>query len=185
MVWDHVAQRAGRLVEVAASLDPHRFGHRDLHMVDAIPVPDRLKEAVGEAQRHDALHRVLAEEMIDAENLILAQHAEDAGVEELRRCEVVAEGLLDHDAPPIGRSAVGVGMLARQSGGPELLDDGLEETVGDGEVEDDVARLDLLQLVGQSFIGLRLGDVAPEIGHFVREPGPGPLVDAGRVELGA
>jgi hypothetical protein len=99
--------------------------------------------------------------VIDAEDLILAQHAKDAVVEKLRRRKVVTEGLLDHDAPPIGRGAVRVRMLACEAGCPKLLDDGLEETVGDGEVEDDVSRLELLKLAGQSFIGLRLSDVAP------------------------
>ena len=73
MVGHHVAQRAGRFVELAAPLDADGFGHCDLHMIDAVAIPQRLEQAIGEAQRHDVLHRLFAQEMIDAVDLIFAQ----------------------------------------------------------------------------------------------------------------
>ena len=81
MVRHHVAQRAGRVVELAALLDADRLGDRDLHVVDVVAVPQRLEEAVGEAEDQDVLHRLLAEIVIDAEDLLLARHAQDLLVE--------------------------------------------------------------------------------------------------------
>ena len=75
VVLHHVAQRAGPVVEVAAAFDAHRLGHRDLHVVDRGRVPQRLEQHVGEAQRQQVLHRLLAEIVIDAEDLLLGEHA--------------------------------------------------------------------------------------------------------------
>ena len=74
MIGDHVAQGAGRLVELAAPLDPDGLCRGDLDMVDVLAIPQRLEQAVGEAQRHDILHRFLAEEMIDSVDLVFLQH---------------------------------------------------------------------------------------------------------------
>ena len=100
MVRHHVAQRAGRVVIAAAAADGERFRDRDLDVVDVVAIPDRLEQAVGEAQHQDVLHRLLAEIMIDAENLILFEDAEQFLVERLRRGEIGAERLFDDDAPP-------------------------------------------------------------------------------------
>ena len=113
MVLHHVAQRAGRIVIVPRRLDTQRLGDRDLHVIDMVAVPDRLEQAVGEAQHQDVLHRLLAQIVVDAENLILAENAEQLSIELPRRGEVGAERLLDDDAPP---GAVG---LARQ---PQLAE---------------------------------------------------------------
>ena len=50
VVLHDVAEDAGFLVEPAAALVADRFGHRDLHVVDVLAVPDRLEEAVAEAE---------------------------------------------------------------------------------------------------------------------------------------
>ncbi len=73
------------LVEIGAALDADGFGDRDLHVIDMVAVPQRLEDAVGKAQRHDVLDRLLAEEMVHAEDLRLVQYLEDAGVERLGR----------------------------------------------------------------------------------------------------
>ena len=85
VIGHHVAQRAGRFVEFAAALHADDLGHRDLDMVDAVAVPDWLEHAVGKAQRHDVLHGLLAEEMIDAVDLLFREHCEQLPVERLRR----------------------------------------------------------------------------------------------------
>ena len=76
MVRHHVAQRAGRVVIIAAAADGQRLGDGDLHVVDMVAIPDRLEQAVGEAQHQNVLHRLLAEIMVDAENLIFLENAE-------------------------------------------------------------------------------------------------------------
>ena len=70
---DHVAVRAGLLVEADALLQRQRLGHVDLHVVDVVAVPDRLEQTVGEAEGEDVLRRLLAEEVVDAEDLALVE----------------------------------------------------------------------------------------------------------------
>ena len=80
VVLDHVAQRAA-LVVVAARAGADRLGHRDLHVVDVRRVPDRLEEDVGEAQRQQVLHRLFAEVVIDAVDLIFLEDLGDRVVD--------------------------------------------------------------------------------------------------------
>ena len=68
VVLDDVADDAGLLVELAAALHAEALGHRDLHVLDVVAVPDRLEERVGEAEVEDVLHRLLAEVVVDAED---------------------------------------------------------------------------------------------------------------------
>ena len=70
---DHVAERAGALVEAGARADRERLGHVDLDVVDVVAVPDRLEHAVREPQREDVLHRLLAEVVVDPEDLRLVE----------------------------------------------------------------------------------------------------------------
>ena len=72
MRHDHVAEGAGGLVELAARADRQRLGDVDLHVVDVLAVPQRLEEAVGEPQREHVQRRLLAQEVVDAEDLVLA-----------------------------------------------------------------------------------------------------------------
>ena len=69
-------------------------------MVDVAAVPQWLEDAVAEAEGQDVLHGFLAQVMIDAVNLLLREDGVQLGVERTGAGEVVAEGLLDHDAPP-------------------------------------------------------------------------------------
>ena len=98
MRHDHVAKRAGRLVEAGALVEPERLRHVDLHVVDEVAVPDRLEQAVGEAEREDVLRRLLAEEMVDAEDLLFGEHLVQLGVQRDRAREIGAERLF-HDDP--------------------------------------------------------------------------------------
>ena len=68
VVLDHVAGRADAVVVPGPAADPDVLGHGDLHVVDVAAVPDRLVHLVGEAQRQDVLHRLLAEVVVDAEH---------------------------------------------------------------------------------------------------------------------
>ena len=100
MVLEHVARGAGLLVERAAVLDADRLGHGDLHVVDVAPVPERLEDAVAEAEDQQVADRLLAEVVVDAVDLRLAEDLADLAVQPLRGVEVVAERLLDDDPPP-------------------------------------------------------------------------------------
>ena len=103
---DHVAEGAGLLVEAGAARDGERLGDVDLDVVDVISVPDRLEEAVGEAQGEDVLDRLLAEEVVDAEDVRLAEDGVHGRVELLRAREIDAERLLDDDARALGEAGL-------------------------------------------------------------------------------
>jgi len=65
----HVAIRPGRLIEGGTHAEPERLRNVDLHMIDEVAVPDRLEQPVGEAECEDVLRRLLAQEVVDAEDL--------------------------------------------------------------------------------------------------------------------
>ena len=162
---DHVAVGAGGLVELRAALEPERLGDVDLHVVDEVAVPDRLEETVGEAEGQDVLRGLLAQEVVDAEDLRLVEDLVHAGVELLGRLQVGAERLL-HDDP---RALDEVALL-------QLLEHRQRRLRRDREVVQpplvvDVAgqqRLDAVDLRGQ---GLGAGGLR-DVGQHRREPGP-------------
>src|SRR5258705_6737241 len=86
------------LVELAAALYAEGLGHRDLHALDVVAVPDRLEERVRETKDDEILHRLLAEIMIDAKDRRLVEDGVDDLVEALRGGQVATERLLDDDA---------------------------------------------------------------------------------------
>src|SRR2546425_8771361 len=123
MILDDVAHGARLVVERAPALDSELFGHRDLHALDVIAVPERLQESVGEAEEEHVVYRPLAEVVVDPEDRCLIEGAEQDPVELLRGGDVVAERFLDDDA-----GAVRAARLA------ELLHDQLEQHGRDGQV---------------------------------------------------
>ena len=96
VVDDDVAQRADRVVEVSAVLDAEALGHRDLHGLDVVAVPDRLEHRVGEPEVEQLLQAHLAEEVVDAVKLRLVDVLVHLRGERPGRLQVVAERLLDH-----------------------------------------------------------------------------------------
>src|SRR5262249_39594909 len=139
MVLNYVANGAGFVVERAAPLDAEIFGHRDLHALDAIPVPERLDEAVGEADEQHVMHRPFAQVMVDAEDRALVEAAEQRAVEGLGRREIATERLFDDHASAV-RAAQSTQLIddqrkqrwryrevvGRTLGGAELFANGLE-----------------------------------------------------------
>ena len=100
VVLQDVARRAGLLVERAAVLDADRLGHGDLDVVDVAAVPERLEDAVAEAEDQQVADGLLAQVVVDAVDLRLVEDLADLAVEPLRRLEVVPERLLDDDPRP-------------------------------------------------------------------------------------
>jgi hypothetical protein len=151
-----------------------------------VTVPQGLEEAVGEAQNHDVLHSLLAEKMIDPIDLRLVQGLQDPGIELPGRGQVMAEGLLDDDAPPLARPR----PLGGQARGPELVDDGAEEPVGHRQIEQAIGSgcgglLDRGQKLAQPPIAVGVGEITLQIAHAAGEPAPGLLVDMVRLEFAA
>src|SRR6478672_8368173 len=136
MIWNHVAQRTGRLVKPAAVFHANRLGRGDLHVIDPIAIPDWFEQSVGEPERHDALNCVLPQKVVDAEYLVLVQRTQDAGIQGARRFEAMPERLLDHHAAPEARFAILVLFLISEFRFGELLHYGAKESVSHSEIED-------------------------------------------------
>ena len=77
--------------------EAERLGHVDLHVLDEVAVPDRLEQAVGEAEGEDVLRRLLAQEVVDPEDLRLVKDLVESAVELDGAVEVGAERLFHHD----------------------------------------------------------------------------------------
>ncbi|MFK4542229.1 hypothetical protein RKD29_001825 [Streptomyces tendae] len=143
VVLDDVARRADAVVVAGPTADADVLGHGDLHVVHVGPVPDRLEHRVGEAQRQDVLDGLLAQVVVDAEDLVGAEDLVDDRVQFLGGPQVVAERLLDHRPPPGAARLVGETVLL------ELLDDHREGLRRHRQVEGEVAAraLCLVQLL--------------------------------------
>ncbi len=173
----HVAVGTGGLVERRAALEAERLGHVDLHMLDEVAVPDRLEQAVGEAEREDVLRRLLAQEVVDPEDLRLVEDLVHLAVEGDGGREVGAERLLHDDPGPL-----------HQAGLVELVDH-VERRLGrDREVVQEAyvaldaeLRRGLAHRVGQRVRSVSLRDVGEHRG----EPLPLPVLELALAELGA
>ncbi len=146
VVLQDVAAGAGLLVERAPALHAKVLGHGDLDVVDVATVPDRLEDAIAEAEDQQVADGVLAQVMIDAIDLRLVEGAHHRVVEIMARFEIMAEGLLDDDAAPRA-------LAVRQPCRAEVGHDVLVGTRWCGEVEEAVAtaargRVDLIQPLG-------------------------------------
>ena len=89
VVLDDVADRAGRVVEAAASLDAEVLRHRDLHALDVGPVPERLQDRIREAEEQHVVDGPLAEVVVDPEDVALDERAEQDPIQRARRGEVL------------------------------------------------------------------------------------------------
>ena len=107
-------------------------------MVDVLAAPHRLEQRVGEAKDEQVLHRLLAEVVVDAEDLRLVEGRGHGVVERARARQVVAERLLEDDARPRapGRLCPG-GATSFEAAQP--LDDGTELRRRHREVEEAIA----------------------------------------------
>ncbi len=68
MVLDHVDEGTGFVVVAGPALDAEGLVEGDLDSCDVLVGPDRLEDAVGEADAEDVLGRLLVQEVVDAED---------------------------------------------------------------------------------------------------------------------
>ena len=121
------------MIEItAAPFDADGLRHGNLHVVDVAAIPDRLEDSVGETERHDVLHGLFAQVVIDAVDLFFVDFLEQLLVQGLGRFQIVTEGFLDNDAPPM------IVVLRHQSSGGEFLHDRSKETGCRREVIEEV-----------------------------------------------
>ena len=98
MVLHDIAQGADLVVERSAVLDPEAFGHRDLDGFDVLTPPQRLQPRIGEAHVDDVLHRLLAQVVVDAQDLVFPQDRMQPIIEFARGLKARAEGLFYGDS---------------------------------------------------------------------------------------
>jgi hypothetical protein len=149
VVLDHVAQRAGLVVVVAARAHAQALGERDLDVGDALAPPQRLEQGIAETQRQQVLHRRLAQVVVDAQRLRLGEHRAHDAVDLERARQVVAERLLEHHAH----------LRAVQADGAELLADDREQIGAGGQVEHDGVGATRVQPVLEAGVVLGLRQV--------------------------
>ena len=154
--------------------------------------PDGLEEDVGESEDEQVLHRLLSEEVVDPEDLVLAKVAVEDLVEFDRAGEIASERLLDDEA------AVGGESDASEAGGDvveqrrwdrheEHRQLGIAKLLGD-EVVDGwvlVVALDIAQ-VGAEPVDDRFVSTLKDLTDVIDESLIGPLAargaDDGHVE---
>ena len=181
MVLDDVAGDAGLLEELPSALDADLFRHRDLHVVDVLAVPQRLEEAVGEAEDEEVLDRLLAQVVIDPEYLRLVEGLGDGVVQLLRAREVVPERLLDDDARPRRARAV----LAGRRNEPRLLQvlhDDAEVGGRHREIEEPIAGgtallVEPLEVLAELAVGRGVLEGAGDVAETALEVGPERRID--------
>ena len=144
-------------------------------MVDEVAVPDRLEQAVGEAEGQDVERRLLAEEVVDAEDLVLVEHLVELRVERLRAGQVGAERLLHDDASPVDE--LGIAQRVHD------VERGLRRHA---QVVQPARLSAELGLVRRGGLGQRLGTgLDVDVRELGRERAPLLLVDRARAELPA
>jgi len=79
-----------------------------------VAIPYRFQQCVGEAQEGHVQDGLLAQEVVDAKDLILFEHLVQFVVERACGGEVVAEGLLDHHRGPSGEVRLSKGRHDRR-----------------------------------------------------------------------
>src|SRR5436190_18520302 len=100
MILKHITNYSGILVITAARHHTDVFHCGDLDVVDPLAIPEWLEDRVGEAQYQHVLHGLLAQVVIDAEDLVLGEEAEDELIEMRCRFEITPERLLDDNPDP-------------------------------------------------------------------------------------
>src|SRR6267378_582369 len=76
MVLNRVTNSAGLIVESSSALDAEIFGHRDLHVLDIVAVPERLDKRVCEAKDQQVVHWPLPQVVVNAKDICFVKGAE-------------------------------------------------------------------------------------------------------------
>ena len=106
------------IVVGGARADPFGLGHGYLDVVDVMAVPDLLEDTVAKAQDHEVADRLLAQVMVDAEDLAFVQILVQAVVDRPRALQVHADRLLHHDPAEAARIAAAKSSRLHAAAGP-------------------------------------------------------------------
>src|ERR1039458_9517107 len=100
MILDHIVQRAGFLVVGAAAFHADGFGTRNLDVVHIPAIPQRLEDAVAEAERQDVLDGLFAEIVVDAVDFRFVERFVQPAAQFACAFEIVPERFLHYPTPP-------------------------------------------------------------------------------------
>ena len=84
MILHDVANGAGAVIEGSPALYAEVLGHRDLHALHEMAVPECLQERVRETEEDHVMHGPLPEIMIDTEDRRFIEVLQEDRVEALR-----------------------------------------------------------------------------------------------------
>gem|GEM_PF-3463317 len=93
VVLHDVANRSDLVVERSTTFDAKSLGHGDRHGLHVVAVPDRLEHRVGEAEDHQVLHGLFAQEVVDTKDLAFIEMLVQRFVQLLGRSEITPERL--------------------------------------------------------------------------------------------
>src|SRR5579884_3306956 len=173
MALHHIAQCTSRLVVSPPPIDADCFGRGDLNIVYVPPVPDRLEQAVGKTENEYVLNCLLAEVVIDAEYLILAEYLEQIRIQLLGAGEVAPKRLLDDNPGPRRLLLIRRDQTCLPKHGRNKWENGR----GRREVEDPVALgapflVDLLEQFRQLPVVVQIGEIGRLEEQAVRKAVP-------------
>ena len=187
VVLHHVAQCPRVVVVAAAMFHADFLGHRDGDVVHVAAVPDGLEEHVGETESEDVLHGLLAQVMVDAEDLRFAEVVGEQAIQLAGRIEIASQRLFHNDMAAIG--------LLREARFAQPAGDDAEQRRRRGEIKEAIGLgvplgIDLVQLVGQLGVGRRVVELGPLVSHRRHEAVPvrvgrRPAARSGRRRRGA
>src|SRR4029434_9352355 len=95
MILNDVANGARLIVESSAALDAKIFGHRDLHALDVIAIPERLHTRVRKAEDQQVVHLSLPQIVVDAKNVCFVKGAKQNLVEASCGFKITTERFFD------------------------------------------------------------------------------------------
>jgi len=123
VILNYVADSSRLIIKSAAPLDTEIFGHRDLHTLDMVAIPERFQKRISKAEKEHVVHRPFSQVMVDAEDRLLVESAQQGAVERLRREEIVTERFFNDDASTV-----------RATSFAQLCHNRLEQPGRDGEI---------------------------------------------------
>src|SRR5262245_23459788 len=105
MILNHVADSTGLIVERSPALNSKVFRHGYLHTLALVASSERFQKRVLEAEEDHVMRRPFPQIMIDSEDVLLVESAEQNPVEFLRRDTIMTERFFNHDASAVRASS--------------------------------------------------------------------------------
>src|SRR5690606_4394814 len=122
---------ARAIVELAAFLYAELFRDGDLNVVYPLASPQRFEQGITETHRHQVLHRLFAQVVIDAVDLVFVKPLAHSGIDRVGRFQVMSQRLLQYHTR--------VGMIKTDGG--QLTANRYEQLWGCRQVADGDATL--------------------------------------------